>query len=128
MEPSGYVTRPDYRVDLLARRNRCTATAGDAVLASSERCLFVDEQDHGLVVYFPREDVDLGRLVRTDSSSRCPYKGNASYWRLPDGDRDVAWTYEDPYPEVARLAGFVAFYQDRVTVSVGVATPAVSGR
>jgi len=128
MEPSGYVTRPDYRVDLLARRNRWTAAAGDAVLASSERCLLVDEQDHGLVVYFPRDDVDLGQLEATDSSSRCPYKGNASYWRLPGGEQDVAWTYDEPYPEVARIAGYVAFYQDRVTVAVGVATPAVSGR
>jgi uncharacterized protein (DUF427 family) len=132
MEPSGYVTRPDYRVDLLARRNRFTARAGDTVLASSERCLLVDEQDHGIVVYFPREDVELGALTATDSSSRCPYKGNASYWRLArgegDGGADVAWSYEEPYAEVARIAGYVAFYQDRVTVSVGVATPAVSGR
>jgi uncharacterized protein (DUF427 family) len=128
MEPSGYVARPDYRVDLLARRNRCTATAGDVVLASSERCLLVDEQDHGLVVYFPREDVDLDRLEATDSSSRCPYKGNASYWRLAGGEQDVAWCYEEPYAEVARIAGYVAFHQDRVTVSIGVATPAVSGR
>jgi uncharacterized protein (DUF427 family) len=131
MEPSGYVTRPDYRVDVLARRNRFTARAGDAVLASSERCLLVDEQDHGLVVYFPREDVDLEALAPTTSTSRCPYKGNASYWRLAagaEGDADVAWSYEEPYPEVARIAGYVAFYQDRVTVSVGVATPAVSGR
>ncbi len=128
MEPSGYVTRPDYRVDLLARRNRFIATAGDTVLATSERCLLVDEQDHGLVVYFPRDDVDLTTLVPTDSSTRCPYKGQASYWRLADGEQDVAWSYEDPYPEVARITGFVAFHQDRVTVSVGVATPAVSGR
>jgi uncharacterized protein (DUF427 family) len=128
MEPSGYVTRPDYRVDLLARLNRCTATDGGTVLASSERCLIVDEQDHGLVIYFPREDVDLDQLEPSDSTSRCPYKGNATYWRRPGGADDVAWTYDDPYPEVARLAGFVAFYQDRVTVSVGVATPAVSGR
>jgi uncharacterized protein (DUF427 family) len=39
----------------------------------------------------------------------------------------VAWTYRDPYPEVARIRGFVAFYQDRVTVEIGVATPAVMG-
>ena len=40
----------------------------------------------------------------------------------------MAWTYDEPYPEVAGLAGYVAFYQDRVSVSIGVATPAVSGR
>ena len=128
MEPSGYVDRPDYRVDVLARRNRVTASLDGAVLAESAACLLVDEQDHGVVFYFPRDDVHLERLVATDTTTRCPYKGNASYWRAADGERDIAWTYEDPYAEVTRIAGYVAFYQDRVQVSVGVAKPAVSGR
>ena len=118
---SGYGERPDYRVDLLARRNRVVARLGDVVLAETERPLLVDEQDHGLVFYFPRDDVHLDRLKATDSVSYCPFKGRASYWSLPGGERDVAWSYEDPYPEVARLAGYVAFYQDRVDVQVGVA-------
>jgi uncharacterized protein (DUF427 family) len=125
---SGYVERPDYRVDVLPRRNRFEARAGDVVLASSERCLLVDEQDHGVVVYFPRPDVDLAALEPSDVVTRCPYKGDASHWQLPGGDRPVAWSYEQPYAEVARIAGYVAFYQDRVTVAIGVATPAVSGR
>ena len=130
MDPmdSGYVQRPDYRVDLLVRRNRFEARAGGVLLASSERCTVVDEQDHGLVVYFPREDVRLDRLEPSELTTRCPYKGSASHWQLPGGTDVVAWTYDDPYPQVAQLAGCVAFYQDRVTVSVGVATPAVSGR
>jgi uncharacterized protein (DUF427 family) len=125
---SGYVARPDYRVDLLARRNGFEARAGDAVIASSERCLVVDEQDHGLVVYFPRDDVDMARLEPIDLVTRCPYKGFATHWQLAGGDEPAAWSYEDPFVEVARLAGYVAFYQQRVTVTIGVATPAVSGR
>lgn len=125
---SGYVQRPDYRVDLLVRRNRFDARAGEVLLASSERCILVDEQDHGLVVYFPRQDVHLDQLEASDHTTRCPYKGSASHWQLPAGTEVVAWTYDDPYPQVAQLAGYIAFYQDRVTVSVGVATPAVSGR
>jgi uncharacterized protein (DUF427 family) len=128
MEPSGYESRPDYRVDLLRRRNRFVASLGGVELAASEGCLLVDEQDHGLVVYFPRDDVRLDRLEATDRSTRCPFKGNASYWRPATGGDEVAWTYDDPYPQVAPIAGYVAFSQDRVDVQVGVATPAVSGR
>jgi uncharacterized protein (DUF427 family) len=127
MEPSGFVERPDYRVDLLRRRNRITARVGDRALAASENTLLVDEQDHGLVFYFPAADVDFSQLAATDDSSRCPYKGNASYWRLTDGDQPLAWAYNEPYPQVAGIAGHVAFYQDRVTVEIGVATPAVVG-
>jgi uncharacterized protein (DUF427 family) len=108
-----------------------TATVGGQVLADSERCLLVDEQDHGLVFYFPPEDVRLDLLVPDTRTTRCPFKGTATYRKYPGphGDGDVLiWTYEDPYPEVARLAGYVAFYQDAVHIQVGVATPPVSGR
>lgn len=127
---SGYDTRPDYRVDLLARRNRMTARAGETVLADSSSCLLVDEQDHGLVVYFPRDATRLDLLTPTDDESVCSFKGRASYWRLADGSeqRPVAWSYEQPHPQVARLAGMIAFYQDRVEVRIGEAHPAVSGR
>jgi uncharacterized protein (DUF427 family) len=123
---SGWVKRPDYRVDILPRRNVVTARSGDTVLAQTTSALLVDEQDHGLVFYIPEADVNFEHLEPTDDRSRCPFKGDASYWRLIDGGKPVAWTYRDPYPEVARLRGYVAFYQDRVTVEIGVATPAVS--
>jgi uncharacterized protein (DUF427 family) len=123
---SAWVKRPDYRVDILPRRNQVTARSGDTVLAQSTSALLVDEQDHGLVFYIPEADVNFELLVPTDDRSRCPFKGDASYWRLAEGSQPVAWTYRDPYPEVARIRGYVAFYQDRVTVEVGVATPAVS--
>ncbi|GAB2462130.1 DUF427 domain-containing protein [Jatrophihabitans fulvus] len=123
---TGYDTRPDYRVDLLRRRNRVRVTAGDRVLADTTSPIVVDEQDHGLVVYVPERDVDLSALTPTDDSTRCPYKGWAHYWRLADGTEPVAWGYAEPYPQVAELLGHIAFYQDRVTVAVGVADPAVS--
>jgi uncharacterized protein (DUF427 family) len=75
--------------------------------------------------------VNFDHLLPTDDRSRCPFKGDASFWRLADsvsdGTQPVAWTYRDPYPEVERIRGYVAFYQDRVTVEIGVATPAVIG-
>ena len=129
MEDSGFVARPDYRVDILARRNRVTVSFDGEVLADSVRALLVDEQDHGLVFYFPPDDVRLERFVADDRTSRCPYKGTATYRRLEHSGTDVlAWSYNDPYPEVIRLAGFVAFYQDVVDLRVGVADPPVSGR
>jgi len=122
-EPSGYAERYDYRVDILRRLNRVTATLDGIVLAESRRTLLVDEQDHGLVFYFPRQDARLDRLaLMPGKSSRCPYKGEASYWaHAGKPDDAIAWSYENPYPEVAPIKDYVAFYQDRVTVSVGTA-------
>ncbi|HVT64756.1 MAG TPA: DUF427 domain-containing protein [Mycobacteriales bacterium] len=126
-EESGYAERPDYRVDLLRRRNLVIVRSGDKVIARTTSPLLVDEQDHGIVVYVPEEDVDFTHLAEIDHTTRCPYKGYASHWQLVDGEEPVAWTYRDPYPQVAQILGHVAFYQDRVTVEIGVATPAVVG-
>jgi uncharacterized protein (DUF427 family) len=127
MQPSGFVERPDYRVDLLRRRNRATARHDGRVLADTTAPLLVDEQDHGLVFYFPEADVHFDLLVPTDDQSRCPYKGDARYWRLADGTEPVAWGYPEPYPQVEGIRGHVAFYQDRVEIGIGVAVPAVVG-
>ncbi|HWB66735.1 MAG TPA: DUF427 domain-containing protein [Mycobacteriales bacterium] len=116
----GFRDRFDYRVELLARRNSCVArTDSGQLLARTERPLVVDEQDHGLVIYFPETDVDLTALVAIDLVTTCPYKGQATHWRLTGGTDPVAWTYRQPHPEVARLAGYIAFYQDRVRVEIG---------
>ena len=123
---TGYLQRPDYRVDLLRRRNRVVVRQDDRVLADTSASIIVDEQDHGLVFYIPLEDVRRDLFIETDDQSRCPYKGDARYWRLSDGSEPIAWDYPQPYDEVAQLRGHIAFYQDRVNVSVGVATPAVS--
>jgi uncharacterized protein (DUF427 family) len=129
MEPSAFVDRPDYRVDILARRNRVTVFADGELLADSEHCLLVDEQDHGLVFYFPPEAVRLDLFRPDERTTRCPFKGTATYRRYPSpGGEVLIWSYEEPYPEVARLAGYVAFFQDAVQVQIGVANPPVSGR
>ncbi len=129
MEQSAFADRPDYRVDILARRNRVTVSVGEQLLADSRRSLLVDEQDHGLVFYFPPADVHLDLFTPDDRTSVCPFKGLATYRRLAQGEREILiWSYEQPFPEVARLAGYVAFFQDVVDLKVGAATPAVSGR
>jgi uncharacterized protein (DUF427 family) len=118
----GYSVYFDYRVDILRRRNRVTATLGDRQIAQSDHTLLVDEQDHGLVFYFPKGHVDFGELKPMPGyHTRCPWKGEASYWCLADGEEPVAWAYEDPLPQVAQIKDHIAFYQNLVTVSLGVA-------
>jgi uncharacterized protein (DUF427 family) len=115
-----YHERPDYRVDLLARTNVMTAWLGEICLGRSNACLIVDEQDHGLAVYFPWDAVDFSHLEPIDYRTVCPFKGQAVYWRAAGGEGSgIAWHYPEPFPEVARLAGHVAFDQDEVRVTIG---------
>ncbi len=126
MEPTGYAARPDYIVDVRRKRNLVRVTREGVVLAETTAALFVDEQDHGLVLYIPRADVRTEHLAPSDRTSRCPFKGQAKYWRPVDGDEPIAWEYPEPYTEVAVLRDHIAFYQDRTVVRIGIADPAVS--
>ncbi|MFF0490187.1 DUF427 domain-containing protein [Nocardia sp. NPDC003482] len=128
MKQSGYVERPDYIVDVRRVRNRIRVTHDGEVLAESTASLLVAEQDHGVVFYLPSTDVRFELLAPDPTTSRCPFKGEARYWRPVDGTEPIAWEYPEPYPEVAVLRGHIGFYQDRVNLEVGVAVPAVTGR
>jgi uncharacterized protein (DUF427 family) len=69
------------------------------------------------VLYIRREDVDMSLLVRSEHTSRCPYKGEASYYSIKAGGRsaeNAIWSYEKPLADMAEIAGLMAFYPNRV--------------
>ncbi len=118
---------PRNRVDALTSSRHVVVRDGERVLADSRTPVVVYET--GLVprYYLPREDVDWSALQPAGAWSECPYKGEASqYWaRAGDAEREIAWSYPDPLPALASIAGRVAFYSERVTVEVdGIAVAA----
>jgi uncharacterized protein (DUF427 family) len=112
-----YHKYPDYRVDLAASERRVTVRFNGEALVDTENALVVRETNHDAVLYFPREDVRMELLERTDHETFCPFKGEASYWSLAAGGRreqNAAWSYEDPFDQVAGIKDHLAFYTDRV--------------
>jgi uncharacterized protein (DUF427 family) len=78
------------------------------------------EANYPPVQYIPRVDVDMMQLKRSDHASYCPYKGDAAYFDLPalgEKGKNAVWTYEQPYPAVAEIAGCVAFYPSIVSIT-----------
>lgn len=93
--------------------------AGGAVLGESADALELTEGDMAPVIYFPRADIAMSFLDKTESTSHCPWKGDATYYAIPTKStviEDAAWSYEDPKPEMERIKGYLAFYTDKVTV------------
>ena len=116
---SAFGAHPGYRVDLVAQATRVRVFQGETLLAESRRTLLVRETAHSEVVYFPAADVRLALFAPSDHRSWCPFKGEASYWSLARGEcpePNLAWSYRTPFPEVAGLAGYLAFYADRVRI------------
>lgn len=116
---SAWPDHPHYRITATPCRHRAQAWIGEVLLAESDRCLVVTETDHEDRLYFPEPDVRWQLFTRSDHTTVCPFKGEASYWSLVDPViRDVVWTYRRPLPEVTAIAGHVGFYHERLRVVV----------
>ncbi len=65
-------------------------------------------------VYFPPEAVSREHLRESDTHTRCPWKGVASYYDVVvDGEvnRDAAWTYPEPSKAASHIEDHVAFWR-----------------
>lgn len=110
---------PDHPISLVADGARIRGKRGDRVIADSIDALALKEADYPVVRYFARKDVEEGLLSKTEKTSHCPYKGDASYYSIfLDGEilENVAWSYEEPFPAMEQIKGRLAFYTDRIEV------------
>jgi len=112
----GFAKRPDYALAIAPADGRMQATIDGAVIADSANAIAMTEQNHDPVIYFPRADVRMDKLERTDHDSFCPFKGHASYWSIGISE-NVAWSYETPFDEMRGIKDCIAFYADKVTVT-----------
>ncbi len=91
------------------------------VVADTHAALGLREATYPVVQYIPLRDVDPRVLTRSDTHTYCPYKGEAGYYNVTAAGATVAdaiWTYEQPYPAVAAIAGHVAFYPDKSDITI----------
>jgi len=101
-----------FRVTVEPCPQRIRAVFNGETVADSARVLVMNETRLPHVFYFPREDVRVDLLTRTEHLTHCPFKGNASYWSLSVTDRtaqDIAWSYEDAFDEALSVNKYVAF-------------------
>jgi uncharacterized protein (DUF427 family) len=108
---------PEHPISIEANPLRVVIKAGGRIIADTRSALTLRESSYSPVQYIPRRDVDMTALSRSQYTTYCPYKGDASYYSIPSaGDRSVnaVWTYETPFEAVGRIKEYVAFYPDRV--------------
>ncbi|WP_419998027.1 DUF427 domain-containing protein [Streptomyces boninensis] len=83
------------------------------ILADSRRPLVLRETGYPPRYYLPHEDVRTELLTPTETTTHCPFKGDASYWSAA-GAADIVWAYPDPKPEVAAIKDHFCFYDAEV--------------
>jgi uncharacterized protein (DUF427 family) len=108
---------PDHPITVAPNRNRVRVRFAGHVIADTTCALSLAEASYPPVQYIPRDDVDMTLLTRTAHHTHCPYKGDAAYYSVAADGRtaeNAVWTYEQPFPAVAEIAGHLAFYRNRV--------------
>jgi uncharacterized protein (DUF427 family) len=96
---------------------RMRALFGGETVVDSRHPKLLHEHEHLPVYYFPETEVRMDLLEPTDHSTRCPWKGAASYWSVRVGERlaeNAAWSYPEPIEGAPPLTGYIAFYWDRM--------------
>jgi len=110
---------PDHPITITLNPKRVRVTADGVTIAETAHALSLKEANYPAVQYIPREDTNMALTVRTDRITHCPYKGDANYFSIVSGGKtleNAIWTYEAPFPAMAEIAGYLAFYPDKVRI------------
>jgi uncharacterized protein (DUF427 family) len=113
----GHAQKPEHRVDLVPESRRVRVSFAGTVVADSAEAVRVEETGHGPVHYLPQKDLRLDLMRPTAHQTYCPFKGQCSYWTISAGGKEAenaVWGYQAPYDEAMGLAGYYAFYPNRV--------------
>jgi uncharacterized protein (DUF427 family) len=113
----GHQQMPNHKVIEKHPREKFQVKVGGKVVAESADVIKVEEDGNPTRYYFPRSAVKMDLLDRTETTTKCPFKGTAHYYSLKLEDKgfdDAVWTYEEPYDEHRDLKDRLAFYEDKV--------------
>lgn len=109
---------PDHPITIEAVARPVSVVADGATVIEATSYLNLQEARYPAAAYLPRNAADMDRLERSETTTWCPYKGEAAYFHIRKDDgsliRDAIWTYETPFPAVASIKNHLAAYPDRV--------------
>lgn len=107
-----------HRIEIAESNEHVVVTLDGIVLAETICPVVLREGSLPPRFYIAPDDVRMELLETSDTTSHCPFKGDATYWSVKDGARDVAWTYREPIPGAERIKGLIAFYNEKVDLEV----------
>jgi len=113
---------PYTRVDAIRSTRAVRVELDGVVLAESSSPVMVFETGLPTRYYLNRSEANFDHLIPTQTRTACPYKGNTSgYWSIRIGEAvhaDLAWAYDFPTRQLQPIAGMIAFYNEKVDITV----------
>lgn len=112
---------PDHPITITPSSRHVVVKTAGQVIADTRAALTLQEASYPPVLYIPQADVDMSQLAHSEHTTYCPYKGDCSYYDIPSAGaqgRNAVWTYVRPHAAVSEIAGYLAFYPDRVGIAI----------
>jgi uncharacterized protein (DUF427 family) len=117
----GHPRDPYHRIDVYPTTREVCVLLEGVLVARSLRAKMLVETGHPPRWYLPLDDVDVDRLVPSETKTRCAYKGSASYWHVSVDERlheDVFWWYPEPQHDAEPVRGLVSFFAERADLEL----------
>jgi uncharacterized protein (DUF427 family) len=108
---------PFKRIDILASTRHVRLEWQGRLLAEFSQPMLLFETLLPVRFYLPPADVAVD-LQPSNTVTYCAYKGQASYYSVPGGPTDVAWSYHHPLHDAEPVRDRIAFFDERVDVIV----------
>jgi uncharacterized protein (DUF427 family) len=112
-----------HDIEVTPASDEVVVRVGDVVVATSSRPVVLTETGCPPRYYLPAEDVKTDLLRSSDTTSHCPFKGDAVYFSVQtDGGvaEDVIWSYPEPFSRVAQVKDLYAFWSEKPGVTLEV--------
>jgi uncharacterized protein (DUF427 family) len=121
MDPRQKLPDASHPITVTPTGKRVVVELDGTVIADTTEALTLQESTYPAVQYVPVAAVDAAVLQGSDHHSYCPFKGEADYFHLGrNGEQENSvWIYRSPYDAVAEIKDHVAFYPDKVTITIG---------
>lgn len=113
----GFARQPDRIMNYAPADKRVRVTFNGQTIADTQAAIALQEEDYPVAYYVPQADTRMDLMRRTDHSTHCPFKGDASYWSIETAGgsaENAVWSYETPFDEAEVVKGYVAFYGSKV--------------
>jgi uncharacterized protein (DUF427 family) len=113
----GHARDPYKRVEILPSSRHVRVVLGDQAIAETHHPRLLLETGGPTRYYLPEQGVRMDLLEASRTTTRCPFKGQASYWSARIGAsvfKDIVWRYRDPLPACSPIAGLLCFFNERV--------------
>ena len=112
---------PEHKISLLPFDGTVRVRLDDIKIAATINGLKMIEGTYSPVYYIPWGDCQKQYFSKSAHTTFCPFKGTASYWDLVIDSKtcgNCVWGYENPLDEMAKIAGYVAFYSEKVSIEI----------